>query len=711
MTNSYAKLLFISFLTPFLLICPGFSQAPPYTVSGSVYIDHDNNSLFDGLDYGHPGIRVQVFEDVNGNGVFESGETLLGESITIVNGDYTVTGINPGGVEFTIAIDPDDLAAGYTISNGPLTLPVGDYADQALSFQGENVVCYTVSDADIPDRLVVVNRKSGTHTYIGSNLGFGIDDVEAISFDIGAGTLYAIDADQLGTIDISTGSFTALPNPLGAALHSTLGTLLVDDADGMCFDPFSGDLYATARISGAPDALIKIDVVTGSLIPDAFGAGNDYLPLTGAGLNFDIDDIGISPVTGIMYGINNDNGANDVLVEINRQTGIMTALGPITDGAGNPLKDVEGFGFTNSGILVATTGDLGTPPLNDAAFTIDLATQQATLITMFSIGGAGGTDGDYEACDCLTQRENTLSGTVFFDDDANGLQNGVEAGAANVKVYIYIDTNGDGIVNAGDVKVDSLLTDAFGNYSWETASNLNFAITLDPATFPPLFGYTASTEEQAPFGGGFGGQTDPNNNFGLASVTSFPVELVDLSVVQSGMAAKLQWLTASEINSDYFSVERSLDPVSFSAPLILGRVEAAGFSAQNQYYSFVDKDVALQGVSRAYYRLRTVDLDGTYAYSNIVALNVDRNAGLQAWISPNPTSGSVARVEFVADRPGSLEYQVLSASGQVVARQHLPHLNSTSGRFEIPTHHLAPGLYLVEISNGYQTQLYKLSIR
>ena len=722
MRDRYVKFLIAVCLFPFILPLRGITQ-PPYTVSGIVYVDHDNNAVFDGLDYGHPAITVHVFEDANGNEQLDPGETLLGTAVTTSFGNFSITGINPGGPEFTIGINPDDLAPGFTISNGPFTRPVGNYLNEALSFQGENVVCYTVSDETFPDILAVFNRISGTHARIGSWpwLGNGVFNVEAISFDIGAKNLYAIDGGQLGTIDIHTGVFTPSPNPLGTVNHSTLGSVLVDDADGMCFDPFTGELYATVRLENppAPDLLIKVDVATGMAISNAFGPGNDYVPLLGAtpGYSLDVDDIGIHPLTGIMYAINNSNGINDVLVEVDKATGIMTEVGLITYAGPNginPLNDVEGFGFTNSGILVATTGEAGsTSPINlrNAAFTIDLATLQATRIVNFNddFNSPDYIGSDFEGCDCLTQRENVLSGTVFFDEDKNGIQDPSELGAPNVTVYIYIDVNGDGLVDAGDILVDFVVTDADGNYSWITASDLNFVITLDPSTFPPLFSYTANTTEEAPFGSGFGGQTNPNNNFGIATV-AFPIELVDLTVVQNGLGAKLQWTTASEINSHYFSVERSLDGQGFAAPHVMGRVAAAGFSSQEMNYAFYDPYVALEGASRIYYRLRTVDIDGTYDYSYIVELQLAPSTGLQTRVSPNPLRGDFFRVDYVAERAGIIEYRLMAASGQVIERKRLPDLTEKSGSFEISTLGLPAGLYLLHISNGPRSETCRINI-
>lgn len=712
MRNSYIELFFVSCIFFVCFISHALGQVAPFTVSGNVYVDHDNNAILDGLDYGHPVITVLVFEDgAPANGIFDPGETLYGSDVTDVNGDFSVTttGSTPSApATFTVTIDPSDLVAGATISNGPLALTAGDYTGLELSFQGANVVCYTVSDDDSPDNLVVLNRESGTHEFLGTGLAVGVDDVETISFDIGANSLYAINGDRLGTIDVKTGLWTGAVDTLGIGQHPTLGNLAFEDADGMSFDPFSGDLYATCRVVGSADVLFKINTTTGKHVDGAFGVGQDYLVLSGTGLSLDVDDIAISPIDGKMLGINNDDGSNDVLVEINTITGVMTSLGAITDGASagaaSPLMDVEGFGFTNSGLLVATTGVDGATGLANAAFTIDATTAQATLITNFSIGG------DYEACDCLTQKENILSGTVFFDTDKNGAQSGAsETGVGGVKVYVYIDNDSDGVVTPGDTKIDSVVTDVNGFYTWETASDLDFAITLDTSTFPPLYGYSTDSKEDAGFLGGFGGQTDPGNNFGIAAVT-FPIELLSLAVEQESLGANLNWITSSEINSDFFSVERSLDPIGFQNPEELGRVKAAGFSSKDVAYSFYDRDVMLTGVDRAYYRLRTVDLDGTYAYSHIVELTLTRNNRFSVRAYPNPVAGQKSiTIDYVSERSGRVEYQLISMAGQLIAGGESPFAEA-AGSIEVSTKDLTPGIYVIRLTNESSTQIIKLNV-
>lgn len=97
-------------------------------------------------------------------------------------------------------------------------------------------------------------------------------------------------------------------------------------------------------------------------------------------------------------------------------------------------------------------------------------------------------------------------------------------------------------------------------------------------------------------------------------IVVLPVELVQFNARVSGPAVQLQWLTASEIQNDHFSVERSPDGQDFES---IGRVAGHGTTATGANYSFADNH-PLAGIF--YYRLKQVDEDGSHAYSAVVAV-------------------------------------------------------------------------------------------
>lgn len=101
-------------------------------------------------------------------------------------------------------------------------------------------------------------------------------------------------------------------------------------------------------------------------------------------------------------------------------------------------------------------------------------------------------------------------------------------------------------------------------------------------------------------------------NFGNVIV---PVTMLKFTAVQKGNNSLLQWQTATEINSDHFEVERSTDGRNF---IIIGTVRANGFTSSIIDYQLTDYSPEM-GMN--YYRLKIVDRDGLFQYSEIAIVN------------------------------------------------------------------------------------------
>lgn len=109
-----------------------------------------------------------------------------------------------------------------------------------------------------------------------------------------------------------------------------------------------------------------------------------------------------------------------------------------------------------------------------------------------------------------------------------------------------------------------------------------------------------------------------------AASTILPVELNEFSVLKNNEGfSVLSWSTASEVNNDYFEIEKSVDGVNFfSIAQILGQ----GTSNQYNSYSFIDKEIENQ---TCYYRLIQFDFDGTMSvHKTIVMESASRNEKL-----------------------------------------------------------------------------------
>ena len=117
------------------------------------------------------------------------------------------------------------------------------------------------------------------------------------------------------------------------------------------------------------------------------------------------------------------------------------------------------------------------------------------------------------------------------------------------------------------------------------------------------------------------------SDFTAGEPTAFPVEWLGFHARPTKSSVLLNWTTANEQNADYFAIERSADQDIWTEQ---GRVQAAGNSREIQNYDFEDSS-PLRG--SAYYRLRQLDIDGSFHYSKTVEAYMDL---IPTLIYPNP---------------------------------------------------------------------------
>ena len=186
----------------------------------------------------------------------------------------------------------------------------------------------------------------------------------------------------------------------------------------------------------------------------------------------------------------------------------------------------------------------------------------------------------------------------------------------------------------------------------------------------------------------------------ITTIVPLPVELTAFVGKWANGAAELNWATATEKNSRYFAVERSIS--SEAAFKTVGQVAAAGSSTSPLSYKLRDAEAGTLGVSTLYYRLRQVDNDGTQAFSPVVVVTVGKAVAVpQLEAYPNPAPDAQAVVVRLINLPASGGLvQTYSEMGQLVSQQQVG--SATTG-LALPR--LAPGLYHVVLRDAAGQQL------
>jgi hypothetical protein len=171
-----------------------------------------------------------------------------------------------------------------------------------------------------------------------------------------------------------------------------------------------------------------------------------------------------------------------------------------------------------------------------------------------------------------------------------------------------------------------------------------------------------------------------------------PVELVSFTGWNQGSVNILKWVTASELNTSYFEVQHSTTSNNWEA---IGRQKAAGNSNTPLTYDFTDNNPQI-GVN--YYRLKMVDNNGTFKYSNVINIQNDRvNVNEFSRVYPNPTSGNLT-VEILSTILYNTEISVLDILGRNLLDNPAT-LTKGLNTLQFNFSHLPKGTYILRFSD------------
>ncbi|MCB0481186.1 MAG: hypothetical protein KDC83_07120 [Flavobacteriales bacterium] len=162
-------------------------------------------------------------------------------------------------------------------------------------------------------------------------------------------------------------------------------------------------------------------------------------------------------------------------------------------------------------------------------------------------------------------------------------------------------------------------------------------------------------------GDNFVGPQSCNHQGCTNSVTPLPVELVSFIAQMMEDRAHLEWKTASEINNDYFVIER-LDDNNFW--LAIGEVHGNGTTNEMHFYTYDDYEV--DPYSDAYYRLKQVDFDG-----NFETFDIKKSEALKTQGHAYRVIRTLNRIEiqFEDDHIESTEISLIDANGMVLKKE------------------------------------------
>nr|WP_295923382.1 metallophosphoesterase [uncultured Dyadobacter sp.] len=172
-------------------------------------------------------------------------------------------------------------------------------------------------------------------------------------------------------------------------------------------------------------------------------------------------------------------------------------------------------------------------------------------------------------------------------------------------------------------------------------------------------------------------------------VNPLPVRFSHFSGSFQNGRTLLTWRTTQETKAAYFVIERSWDGRHFTP---IGKVAASGESDTERIYWFSDEDLSHQSFGKnGYYRLKEVDLDGRWQFSDIIVVKLPDREGNEVIVRPNPSGNQEVSVHITGSL-GEYDLVLTNQRGQVVLKRHFVPSNAPHS-FSLGR--LPPGTYIL----------------
>ncbi len=161
------------------------------------------------------------------------------------------------------------------------------------------------------------------------------------------------------------------------------------------------------------------------------------------------------------------------------------------------------------------------------------------------------------------------------------------------------------------------------------------------------------------------------SNFGAVSGDAsdpLPIKLLSFNgnLYQGKKCVELNWQTASEINNDYFEIERLVNKNSGFEKI--AQIPGKTNSNSIQLYNYQDQEI--NNFKTIYYRLKQVDIDGKFEYSKTIVINNNSKLNTHFTITPNPNNGEF-KLKFNQASSNLISIKIVNMLGQIVYQNNI----------------------------------------
>ncbi len=271
----------------------------------------------------------------------------------------------------------------------------------------------------------------------------------------------------------------------------------------------------------------------------------------------------------------------------------------------------------------------------------------------------------------------TIEGVYYSDNDGTTGNTPVPNGVDDIVVTYCVDPPMCTITN--DVTYPGVMADVTGAYS---IPNVTPGVIVAINAVSTYIDFEDPTVINAITYDGHSGGIIISQNFAL------PIELISFKGRALDGRNELLWETATEENASHFEVQRLIEGTTNFEEV--GKVLARGNTTTVQSYSFDH----LHPKPLEYYRLKMVDLNGDYAYSDVISVQIQKGGMGFIRIAPNPTKNNL-NITFEINE--DTQIRVSNVAGKLVYSNMLTETHE--GKLNLDVSAMAPGVYFISLSN------------
>jgi hypothetical protein len=194
------------------------------------------------------------------------------------------------------------------------------------------------------------------------------------------------------------------------------------------------------------------------------------------------------------------------------------------------------------------------------------------------------------------------------------------------------------------------------------------------------------------------------SSFFSSGIVALPVKWLSFNAsLQNEQSVLLHWQTAMEQNNERFEVERSNDLVNWQ---IIQQLKGAGNSHKVVSYQTVDNTIDANKEDAVYYRIKQIDVNGAFSYSQVRKVQFDSENAIRLVTSPNPFIDYV-NISFLNTTEQIVELEITTAAGHVI-KTWKEELNEQNKIITITDlQYLPQGVYFITVTGDSNRQIIK----